>query len=556
MTDENKIIIDMDKNCTRCGDPGVTGIGLCLKCVGAAAMDSIPDIRRQVADRVKEESEKFPPKQKEENKITSEFIRDCLNKNELGDALLYAALFRDKFVYNKGTGEWLIWDGHYWKLDIMTKSIASVEQVALIYAGEARKVLAEIGEKITAGVDPKSDVISKLSRIKKSLFKRVSELRTYGKRRAACRDMAHSMEDPMAVPGEIFDTKPMLFPCGNGVIDLKTGKLISGRPADYFSLGSPVDYNGIDESPELWIKTLLEIYNGNEEIVAYLQKLFGYALTGLSNLKVFPIFYGKHGWNGRTVILDTMKRIMGTMAGTIPSEMLLSQKFAKSASGPSPDIMKLKGLRFAIASETDQNQRFSTAKIKWFTGRNELTGRWPNDKRNIDFIPMYLMVLESNYKPSAPPRDYSFRERVKIIPHNISYVDRDPVDTFERRANTDLKEQLEQEYSKILGWGVKGCLLLQKEGLTTPDIIIEESKKYQDEEDLIGDFISECCVKEPGAKVQASDLYNQFVQWYHANHGEKEPSSTAFGKEISQEFEKNRVTGRVMYHGIRIAEFE
>lgn len=546
-----KINIDMDKACIGCGEKGVTDSGYCLKCVGVAAMDSIPDIRRQVQDRVEKEKEQYPPKGKEE-KINSKFIKECLYKNELGDALLYAELFRDKFVFNKGTNEWLSWDGHYWKLDIMTKYIASVEQVAGIYSEETKNILSQVGDKLAKGADPKSEEILKLQGLYKELSKRVYGLRAAGKRRAACCEMAHSMSDPMAVPAENFNLKSMRYPCGNGVIDLKTGKIHPGRPEDYFSLGSRVDFIGIDDPPELWEKTLLDIYNGDKSIVDYLQKLFGYAMTGLSHLKVFPIFYGKHGWNGRSVILETIKNIMGTMAGPIPSEMLLSQKFAKSASGPSPDVMKLKGLRFAIASETDQNQRFSTSKIKWFTGRNELTGRWPNDKRNIDFMPMFLMVLESNFKPSAPPRDYSFWERVHLIPHNITYVDREPRETWERRANGDLKEQLEVEYPKILGWLVKGCLLWQKDGLNPPDIILEESKKYKQGEDIIGDFIEECCIKEPFAEVSASELYNRFVEWYHANHGQKEPNSTIFGKEITQEFEKSRKSGRVVYHGIRL----
>lgn len=550
MTDKNTININLNEKCPVCGQPGTTNGGPCLACLNKN-IDTVFRMQEEVKNRVDQEAAAATQKPEEE-KITSKFIDECLNKNELGDALLYAELFRDKFVYNKGTQEWLIWDGHYWKLDIMTRYIAAVEQVALLYAADMKKLLALIGEKIANGADPDSEEIKSLKKKVGEYSKRVYGLRSAGKRRAACCEMAHSMENPMAVPGENFNLKTMLYPVGNGVIDLKTGKLVPGRPLDYFSLGSPIEYFGINDPPELWEKTLLEIYNGDQEIVDYLQRLFGYAMTGLSHLKVFPIFYGKHGWNGRSVILETIKNIMGTMAGPIPSEMLLSQKFTKSAAGPSPDVMKLKGLRFAIASEVDQNQRFSTAKIKWFTGRNELTGRWPNDKRNIDFMPMFLMGMESNYKPGAPPRDYSFWERVHIIPHNITYVDRDPREAYERRANTNLKEQLEKEYPKILGWMVKGCLLWQKHGLNPPDIILEEGRKYKQEEDVIGDFIEECCIKEPFAKVSASELYNRFVEWYHANHGQKEPTSTTFGKEISQEFEKGRESGRVIYHGIRL----
>lgn len=586
MADSNRITINMDESCKRCGEKGVTDSGLCLACVakaisnlpppaqsatsasggetasgspGASGGETATDIRKKVQDRVEKENETYPAKEKEEEKITGKFIRECHGKNELGDALIYAELFRNKFVYSKEMKEWFTWSGNYWELDIMDSSLAAVEQVALTYAREAQNIYVERSKKIAEGADSGSDEMETLKGKAESFLKRTSGLRTAAKRRAACREMAHTMENPMAISGKELDKHPMLFPCKNGVIDLETGLLKPGRPSDYMSMASPIDFIGIDDHSELWEKSLLEIYNcsgpdADRSIVEYIQRLMGYAITGYSHQKVFPIFYGKGGWNGRSVILETVSEIMGAMAGPIPSEMLLSQKFAKSASGPSPDVMKLKGLRLAIATETDENQRFSASKIKWYTGNNKLTGRWPNDKRPIDFDPTHTLFLETNYQPTAPANDRSFWERVHLIPHNISYVDRDPRELNEKRANLNLKKELKKDHPKILGWMVRGCLLWQKYGLKPPAIVTEATKKYREDEDLIGDWISECCIREPLAKEKASLLFNSFREWYHANIGKGDKlTGTWFGKQLSQKFEKDKETGCIMYHGLKLA---
>jgi len=205
---------------------------------------------------------------------------------------------------------------------------------------------------------------------------------------------SHTIDQPLAITGEEMDNKPMLFPCANGVIDLETGKCKPGQPSDYLSMSSPVEWRGIDEPAPLWEKTLREIFNcdrtgDDQSVIEYLQRLFGYAMTGLVQEKVFPVLYGKTGWNGRSLIVETISYIMGDFAGSIPAEMLLSQRISKSASGPSPDIMSLKGLRMAFASEIDEGQRFSAAKIKWLTGKDELTGRNPHDKYPTRFYPTH-----------------------------------------------------------------------------------------------------------------------------------------------------------------------
>jgi putative DNA primase/helicase len=559
MTDTPKITIDMDKTCSQCGEPGVTESGLCLSCIGKAAIDEIfsskDDIRQQVLERVEQEKSQSKPSKEDAPEIDSKFISQCLFSNSAGDGLLYATLFRDKFLYVKNTQEWYEWTGHLWQRDKMNKSLAAVERLAETYLEEYKKISAQIVEMTKAG-EPEGD-IEKLGKQQKAIIERVRQLRG-DNRRTACLKFAHTIEKPLAITGDELDKRPMLFPCANGVIDLETGKFKPGRPGDYLSLGSPIEWKGIDAPRKLWEKSLREIYNCDREgddqsLVQYVKRLFGYAMTGSVSEKIFPILYGKTGWNGRSLIIEKIKYIMGGMAAPIPTEMLLSQKFGKSSAGPSPDVMSLKGIRMAFASEIDEGQRFSVAKIKWYTGKNELTGRNPHDKYQSYFDPTHTLFVETNHQPQAPADDKSFWERVHLIPHNISFVNRDPREAYERKANLDLDKELMQELPGILAWLVEGCLEWQRDGLKPPRIVTEATEKYRMDEDMIGDWIDECCIRDPLAKEKADVLFNSFVAWYKSSQGKGDKlTGTWFGKQLTKKFDKTKSNGRNIYLGISL----
>ncbi len=544
---ENNITIDMDRNCSVCGKPGAEAkSGLCFACMTG-------DLKKQVEERVAEETAGIPTAE-DAPVIDSKLIHQCLFQNAVGDGLLFATLFRDQFLFVKNNQEWFEWTGHIWRRDIMNRSLAAVEKIAGLYLGEYERISSQIVERAQAG-DGK-DEIKKLSKKQEKILERVRQLRG-DNRRTSCLKFAHTIVNPLAIAGEDFDNKPMLFPCANGVIDLETGKFKPGRPADYLSLASPVEWTGMDTPSPLWDKSLRQIFNcdredDNQDIIEYMQRLFGYAMTGLVKEKVFPVLYGKTGWNGRSLIIETISYVMGSLAGSIPAEMLLSQKFSKSSSGPSPDIMSLKGIRLAFASEIDEGQRFSAAKIKWLTGKDELTGRNPHDKYPTRFNPTHKLMIMTNSKPQAPPDDKAFWERLHLIPFNISFVNRDPQESYERRANLNLDKEINKEASGILAWLVKGCLMWQRDGLNPPKIVTEETEKYRQDEDMLADWIDECCLREPGAKNKASKLYGSFVNWYHANIGQKEPTGTWFGKQLSKKFDKHKSEGCIVYYGITL----
>lgn len=511
--------------------------------------ENMDEIRRQVQERVEQEAKEHPrqPDKGSDKKVTIKFIHQCLFANELGDGILYATLFRDRFLFCKNSQEWYLWSGHFWERDVLGNCLVAVEEVVECYLGEYRRIAAQIADiaKGTASGD-----VEKLKKQQAQLLKRASQLRG-DKRRTACLKFAHTNNNSLAIKGNEFDISPWLLACKNGVIDLKTGNMKDGRPSDYISMASPVEWKGLNEPANLWEKTLLEIFHGDEELVFYLQRLFGYGITGLSTEKAFSVMWGK-GKNGKSLIVETISYVLGPLVGSIQSEMLLNQYKGRSSAGPSPDIMGLKGLRMAFASETDEGSKLSSSRVKWITGNDQLVGRSPHDKYETRFLPSHKLFLLTNSRPHANANDFALFERLALIPFTLSFVNREPQNMDERWAIKDLDEQLKKEAPGILAWLVRGCLLWQEQGLNPPRKVMEATEQYKRSEDLLADFIEECCEIEPGAQTKASELYSRFSEYYLENVGKKIPSNTWFGKSMSLKFEKNKINGCIHYHGVAI----
>jgi putative DNA primase/helicase len=288
------------------------------------------------------------------------------------------------------------------------------------------------------------------------------------------------------------------------------------------------------------------------EVVAFIQRLFGYVLIGNVSEHIFVMLAGE-GRNGKGTIMTIIEYILGSLAGTVQSEMLLGQKMERSAAAVSPDIMNLRGLRLANASETDDGRRFSSSKVKWLSGGDTLQGRWPYDKRMTDFAPTHTLFLQTNHPPHADSSDKPFWERLILIEFMWSYV-QNPRKANERKRDITLKDRLLKESSGILGWLVKGCLIYLKDGLNIPDAIIEAGKKYRKSEDDMGDWIEEKTNLGEDSDTSSTALYDNFKEWYTDNVSKSYTwSHRKFGIELMKslpELYRHKEDGITKYRGI------
>ena len=512
---------------------------------------NIDDIRNKVAKRVSEGDHGTGG---DGEGLDSDFIHRCLIRNELGDGELFKRLYRDDFIFNKAMDHWMMWAGHHWVIDRMGDAAASVDGVATVYQDEAKRLSKQISDLEADEKDAGS-----LKHTRNQFNKRVSALRS-SKRRSNCLAFAHTSKDPLAIDGVELDQKPWLLPCANGVINLKTGDLEPGRHADYLLKACPIEYpeDGIFVDMSVWEGALLEIFNGRQDLVDFFRQVCGSALVGQVMQAVFIVMTGQ-GANGKSMIVKAISDILGPLAGTIRSEMLLDQNRVASSAGPTPDIMALRGLRMAFASETDDGCKISSSRVKWLTGNDTITGRNPHDKYEVSFSPTHTLMLLTNHKPHASADDFAFWRRMVVLPFDVSFIIRQSPDQElaknERDADPDLPKKLEAIYPNILAWFVKGCLEWQKAGckLIQPAAVKAAVQEYRQDEDSVGDFISECCIIGEEYHVSAAAVYERFEEWWRENVSNRIPKKKRFGQWFSKRFEKVK-SSTITYIGVGLRE--
>lgn len=509
--------------------------------------DNIIELRSKVETRLKNK----PSKKDDDGSdgiIESDFINTCLSRNELGDGELFKKLYQDDFVFNKAMDSWMSWGGHHWQIDKMDNTLASVEGVAKVYQNEAKSISKKLKD-----LDDGAPEISSLIAIRKTLNSRVSALRST-RRRVNCLKFAHTMQKAMATDGQNIDQKPWLLPCENGVVNLKTGELEPGKQNDFLLKSSPVAWKGIEAKCPVWEKTINEIFSENQNLVDFLQRVCGFALIGEVLQSILVVLTGR-GRNGKSLIVETCSKIMGQLSGAIRSEMLLDQFRTASSAGPTPDVMALRGMRMAFASETDENCRISPSKVKWLTGNDTITGRNPHDKYEQQWRPTHTLFLLTNNKPHAPADDFAFWERVVLFPFDVSFVNREPREDFERKADINLASKLEKELPGIFAWMVRGCLDWQIKGLRPPAAAQNAVADYRRDEDSVGDFIEECCIVGSEYQVAAASVYEVFEEWWKKNVSNRIPKMKRFGQWFGKWFERIK-SGTIKYKGVGLLSLD
>ena len=525
-------------------------------------MQDAESIRSQVDQRVAQENAEREQAKKEEPEdgITSEFVMGCLQSEQLGDGILYAALHKGQIVYAKNSAQWFVWDKHTWRRDDLDRAVSAVETVAQRYAAEIPILQEQITKAMKTGDNEHVKQVTGM--VNNQIDKIASRIRNLRKDtgRSNCLKFAHTNpSNQLAIAGTEFDLNPWLLGCQNGVINLITGELEEGRPEDYVLKRCGVEYLGLDVDQSLWEDTIRQIYNDDQEIIEFVQRMFGYGITGVVYEHVFPVLIGR-GRNGKSIMVEAITHVMGDYASVVPPELLLDSNRPGNANQSNPELMALKGLRIAIASETDEGRKFSGSTVKKLTGGDTITARGLYDKHPTKFKPTHLLLLLTNHEPGAPVGDMAFWERCFLIRHQLSFVNRNPVTENERRADIELPEKLLKIGPAILAWLVKGCLKWQEGGklLHPPKSVINSTEEYRKEADYIGQFLETACLRQNGAKVNATDLYIAFTLWFKQTINKSDrftPSQKMFGTKLKarEEFGVTSSNGRTFYHGLDLS---
>ena len=501
------------------------------------------DIESKVRERVEAEN-KASPAPEAKPPLTDLQVISCAMENQAGDAAVYIALNRGRYVYVERWGVWLKWMGHYWQKDLKEReATAAVSRVVDEYrrvAAGLRKMLR--GDPIPDGIQEtaaQADNSDKsLKHHLKELTRKISQLRGNAGRKNVVEYVRTCPDDSLVIDGKELDANPWLLAAPNGVIDLRAGELRPGQPEDYLTCAMPTEWLGLHEPCPNFEKFLADILGDNQTMVAYMQRMLGHALIGEQRERVFLVLSGAQGQNGKGTLMNILNHVLGPdVMVPVPAEMLLDQGFTKSSSGPSPDIMSLRGRRLAYAEETDEGRKFSSSKVKQLSGGGRLAARGTYDLDMSYWDQTHTLILLTNDLPHARADDQAFWYRIHVVKFLYSFVaSPNPKNAFERQRDNDLERKLKGEASGILAWLVRGCLAYQKAGGLIPtDEVTEATRAYRDAEDLVGRFLAEACEIREGVEIKAALLYDNFAWWYGREISRKKGfSNTKFGEALKK----------------------
>ena len=401
---------------------------------------------------------------------------------DLTNAELFVKAYHDRIRYCMAWKKWLIWDNHAWRPDDCGEIFALCKDFL-------RGLFLQV-----ASINDHKRAVDMATHVIKS-----ESLR----RRQALVESA-SYERRIRITPKDVDQEPFLLNVLNGTIDLRTGTLHPSMKDKYITKCAMVTY---DRSAPCttWINFLLRIMNGNAQLIYFLQKAVGWALTGDMSEQVMFILYGS-GANGKSTFLNAIMDILGEYAMSTQTETFMR----KNGNVMSNDIARLRGARFVTTVEAEEGRRLSEPLIKQVTGQDVLTARFLYGEY-FDFLPTFKIFMATNHKPVIKGNDLGIWRRIKLIPFmvTIPYGERDP----------DLTKKLQAEKSGILNWMIDGCLMWQRERLGEPEEVKLATEEYQEEMDLIGSFLTECCVLDKSGylRVSSSDLYRVYLAWCEKN---------------------------------------
>jgi phage/plasmid primase, P4 family, C-terminal domain len=337
-------------------------------------------------------------------------------------------------------------------------------------------------------------------------------------------------EPGVLVSLEELDADPLLLNVKNGTIDLTTGELLEPDPRDLITKQAPVTYDPDAKCP-MWDEFLKRIMHTDRDMISFIQRAIGYALTGKCTEQVLFMLYGV-GANGKSTLIDTTRRLLGDYATQSDYSTFLTSKGEKSRS----DLADLCGPRFVSASEPDAGKRLDEATIKNITGGEPITGRRLYCEP-FRFTPEFKLFLSANHRPTVRSNGHALWRRLLLIPFTVVIPREEWID--------ELKEKLFEEAPGILRWAVEGCLEWQRYGLKPPNAVTVATAEYRDEYDTIGQFLEECCELGEGLSEETTKLFNAYRMWM-ADRNDMPLNLTLFGSKLGDEkgIPKMAQTGR------------
>lgn len=347
-------------------------------------------------------------------------------------------------------------------------------------------------------------------------------------------------EPGMSVTQADLDANPTLLGVGNGVVDLKSGTLITNRPDMLITRHCRADY-GLPTACPRWRKFLTEVFSGDQATIDTVQRLLGYTLTGLNTEEIIVFCIG-FGANGKSIFGNIINRIIGEYSKVAPHSLLAARRGDDhSARG---DIAMLASARLVSVNELPGGMHLDEQAVKAVAGREPISARQLYGNF-FTFDPRFTVWVRTNHRPIIKGDDDGIWRRIVVLPFQQKFEG--------VRRDSDLEAKLWAERNGILFWMIEGARQYLAAGnLILSPTILAEQRQYRSDSDLLGEFLSDCTVVDPVGRVLDKELFEKWCVRCDGN-GHKAGSKASFTQRLAgRAFPISRSNGRRFYSGLRV----
>jgi len=348
--------------------------------------------------------------------ISIEYIQKCAKNLERGDADLFVSLKRGFYLYDKTVSHWYYHNAGVWS-DVNAEILISYQDVL----SKAYKRLFEVDSELAV-----------------KALKRVS---TLSKSKAGI-ETARGL---LISESKDFDANDEEINFQNGVFNFKSRTFRAHQPSDKFKIQLSYKYKPDADCPKLKA-FLYQIFNGDSEIIEWIQNRVGTCLTGAIPNEELLFGYGT-GANGKSVFIGVLQMLLEKYCVCIRADLLLSNQGKETER----TFSRFFRARLVVANELERNKRIDEALVKSLTGgkSDKIIARYLYAEE-FEFIPTHKLMLFGNYKPNISGTDEAIWRRIKTLSFSVT------IPKEKRTDKEELFESFKSELAGIMNWAIDG----------------------------------------------------------------------------------------------------
>ena len=347
---------------------------------------------------------------------------------------------------------------------------------------------------------------------------------------------------------EMTDTNPYLLCFRNGVWDFKEKVFRDGKPEDYITKSTKIEYVPVDKQRDAQILEEIEDFMAKlfpiEELRTYMWEHLSSTLMGTSQNQTFNNYIG-FGQNGKSVLVSLMEKTLGEYKGDVPLTLMTQGR--TKIGGLAPEIVALKGLRYAVMNEPSKHDRLNEGIMKQLTsGLDPIQARAPYMPAAIQFIPQFKLVVCANYLLEIKSMDHGTWRRIRVVDF-LSLFTKNPVDDDPEKPYQYLLD--ENLVNKFETWKVVFMAMMVEKVLETDGIVndcpmvLASSNAYKKRQDVMQEFVDEKTVEAEGRVLTKTTTNHEFTNWHNNTYGGKCPSPKDLHTYLDKKFGKATAKG-------------